>query len=86
MCQADNGVDIPAVATFIVEISRNFFKFSFDEFILKLMNNLFLKLLLKQDAPEIVVEHSWVHTGLGSLTELACTVHAHPAAQVYISY
>lgn len=79
MCQADNGVDIPAVATFVVEISRNFFKifiwwiiFKFDK----------LSFFFKQDAPEIVVEHSWVHTGLGSLTELACTVYAHPAAQV----
>lgn len=79
MCQADNGVDIPAVATFVVEISRNFFLnfhlmnyFEIDE----------LSFFFKQDAPEIVVEHSWVHTGLGSLTELACTVYAHPAAQV----
>jgi hypothetical protein len=82
MCQADNGVDLPAVATFVVEISRNFFKIFIWWIIFKLINYLFLFCLLKQDAPEIVVEHSWVHTGLGSLTELACTVYAHPAAQV----
>lgn len=29
-----------------------------------------------------MVEQSWVHTGLGSLTELACTVYAQPPAQV----
>lgn len=42
-----------------------------------------IKLIInKKDAPEIVVEESWVHTGLGSLTELSCTVYAQPPAQV----
>ena len=34
------------------------------------------------DAPEIIAEKSWVHAGLGTLTELVCHVDASPAAIV----
>ena len=36
------------------------------------------------DVPEVFAEKTWVHAGIGTLTELVCHVDAVPAAQVNI--
>lgn len=38
--------------------------------------------LYSADAPEIEVEHPFVHTGIGHETQLICIVHAEPSPQV----
>ena len=34
------------------------------------------------DPPEIEIERSWIHTGMGQEANLICNVHAEPSANV----
>lgn len=44
--------------------------------------SLYILISSRTDAPEIEVEHPFVHTGIGHETQLICIVHAEPSPQV----